>query len=69
MFQYKKSCSKNYLKIEEDMILLKVKILYQLSKLTAIDMITLIEKELPEAMMCKYVWEDYFNVHTNNLNK
>ena len=54
--------SKNsYIKIEKQLLLLKVKIIYNLSKQLNVDFEELLYKEVPEAKLFKEVWDCYYN--------
>lgn len=54
--------SKNYyVKIEKELLLLKVKIIYNLSKELNVNFEKLLNNELPEAYIFKEVWACYYN--------
>lgn len=54
--------SKNaYIKIEKEILLLKVKIIYHLSKQLNKNFEELLYEEVPEAELFKEVWDCYYN--------
>jgi len=51
----------SYVKVEKEILLLKVKIIYNLSKELNVDFEKLLYNELPEAYIFKEVWACYYN--------
>ena len=51
----------SYVKVEKEILLLKVKIIYNLSKELNVDFEKLLYNELSEAYIFKEVWACYYN--------